>query len=85
MHFVKAAKTLAGTIIDFAVKAEFFFATALFAPHVRANGFRNPENFGLWNLEPGKIILLESEILGSEIGNTVQGVRDPTNDKNPES
>ena len=35
--------------------------------------------------ESGKILLMESEILGFGIQNTAQGIRNPTNDWKPES
>ena len=44
-------------------------------PYVRELEFRNPGNF----------LLVESEILGFGIRNTAQGIRNPTNDWNPES
>ena len=39
-------------------------------------------NFGLWNLESGKILLVESGILGFGIRKTAQGIWNPTNDWN---
>ena len=40
---------------------------------------------GIRILEPGKFLLVESGILGFGIRNTAQGIRNPTNDWNPES
>ena len=40
---------------------------------------------GIRILESGKFLFVESEILGFGIRNTGQGVRNPTNDWNPES
>ena len=55
------------------------------SPQVRKSGFRNSEHFCLWNPESGKILPMESAILGFRIRNTSQGVRNPSNDWNPES
>ena len=54
----------------------------LFSHHVRESGFRK---FLL--LKPGirKFLLLKSGNLGFGIRNTAQGIRNPTNDCNPES
>ena len=40
---------------------------------------------GIRILEPGKFLLVESGILGFGIRNTAQGIRNPTNDWNPDS
>ena len=40
---------------------------------------------GIRILEPGKFPLVESGILGFGIRNTAQGIRNPTNDWNPDS
>ena len=55
------------------------------SPHVRESGFRNMRNLGLKNPESGKIVLVESRILGSGTQNTAQGIRNPTKEWNPES
>ena len=52
-------------------------------PHVRDSGIRKILACGIRNLE--KIFLVESEILGFGIGNSAQGIRNPTNDWNPNS
>ena len=54
-------------------------------PHLRESEFRNPGNFCSWNPESGKILLLESGILGLGPRNTAQGIRNPTKDWNLES
>ena len=46
------------------------------SPHVRESGF--------W-IESGKYLLVESGILGLGIRSTAQGIRNPTDDWNPES
>ena len=56
---------------------------------------QNPGKVCLWNPESGKILLVvsgiwkillvESGILGFGIRNTAQGIRNPTNDWNPQS
>ena len=53
----------------------------IFLPHVREYGFRNPEvrYFCLWNPKSGKILLVESGIIGFGIRNTAQKIRNPTN------
>ena len=56
-----------------------------FSWHAREFGFRNPRNFCLWNPKSGKILLVESEILGLGIQNTAQGIWNPPNDRNSES
>ena len=48
------------------------------SPHVKESGFRNPGNFCIWNPESWKFLLVESGILGL-------GIRNPTNNPNPES
>ena len=50
-------------------------------------GIRNPGNFCLRNPYPesGKILFVESGIPGFGIRNTARGIRNPTNDCNPES
>ena len=53
--------------------------------HVRKSGFQNPGIFCLWNPESGNVLLVEFGILGFGIRNTVQGIRNPTDDCNPES
>lgn len=53
--------------------------------HVRKSGFQNPGIFFLWNPESGNVLLVEFGILGFGIRNTVQGIRNPTDDCNPES
>ena len=40
---------------------------------------------GVWIPESRKFLLVESEIVGLRIWNTAQGIRNPTNDCNPES
>ena len=55
------------------------------SPHVKESGFRNPENFFIWNPESWKFLLVESGILGLGIRNTGVGIRNPTNNSNPES
>ena len=55
------------------------------SPHLREYVFRNPNNFCLWNLQPGKILLMESGLLGFGIRNTAQGIRNPTDDWEAES
>ena len=54
------------------------------SPHVRESGLESDKILLLesWIWE---ILLLESGILGSGIRNTAQGIRNPTNDWNPES
>ena len=47
------------------------------------SGIREIVACGIRNL--GKILLVESRILGFEIQNTAQGIRNPTNDWNTES
>ena len=47
------------------------------------SGIREIVACGIRNL--GKILLVESRILGFEIQNTAQGIRNPTNDWNAES
>ena len=54
-------------------------------PHVRESGSCNPRNVSLWNPEYKKIFLVESGILGFGFRNTVQGIRYPTKNWNPES
>ena len=44
-----------------------------FSPHL----IQNPGNFCFWNPESGKILLLESGILGFGIWKTAQGIRNP--------
>ena len=46
---------------------------------------RHPEYCFLGVPESGKILLMESEILAFVIRNTAQGIRNPTDDWNPES
>ena len=53
-----------------------------FAP---CNGIRNPWSFCLWNPGSGIFLVLESAILEFGFQNAVQGIRNPTNDWNPES
>ena len=55
------------------------------SPHVKESGFRNPGNFCIWNPESWKFLLVESGILGLGIRNTGLGIRNPTNNSNPES
>ena len=55
------------------------------SPHVREYGLRNPRNFGWWNPEARKKEFVKSGILGFGIRNTAQGIRNPSNDCNPES
>ena len=59
----------------------------LLSPHVRESRFRisDSENFCLWNLEFGKILFVESGILGYGIRYTAQGMLNATDDWNPES
>ena len=45
------------------------------SPHIKESGFQNPGNFHLG----------ESGILGFLCQNTTQGIRNPSNDWNPES
>ena len=52
---------------------------------MKESGFRNVENLGLKNPDSGKILLVESGILGFGTQNTVQGIRNPTEEWNPES
>ena len=54
-------------------------------PWISDFGFRNPGNFCLRNPECGKILLVESGILGFEIRVQFNGIRNPTKDWNPES
>ena len=49
----------------------------IISPNVRESGFPNPGNFCFWNPESGKILLLESGILGFGIWKTAQGSRNP--------
>ena len=42
------------------------------SPHVRVSGFRNQENFCLWDPESGKILLMEFGIQGFGIQNRAQ-------------
>ena len=55
------------------------------SPHVKESGFQNPGNFCIWNPESWKFLLVESGILGLGIRNTGVGIRNPTNNSNPES
>ena len=58
------------------------------SPHVRKSGFRIPEcgKFCSWNPKSGKTWLyVKTEILGLGIRNTVERIRNPTKDWNPES
>ena len=59
------------------------------SPNIRESGFRNVRNFCLWKLDfwalESRIQLKESRILCFGIRNTAQGIRNPTNDWNPES
>ena len=50
------------------------------SPHLMECGFRNNGNFCLWNTECGKSLLSSCGIW-----NTAQGIRNLTNDCNPES
>ena len=50
------------------------------SPHLMESGFRNNGNFCLWNTECGKSLLSSCGIW-----NTAQGIRNLTNDCNPES
>ena len=50
------------------------------SPHLMESGFRNEGNFCLWNTESGKSLLSSCGIW-----NTAQGIRNLTNDCNPES
>ena len=51
-----------------------------------ACGILNPGKVCLWwNPESGKSLLVASRILGFRIRNTAQGIRNPTNDWNPQS
>ena len=49
------------------------------------SGFRNPANFCIWNPESWKFLLVESGIRDPGIRNTAVGIRNPTNNPNPES
>ena len=67
---------------------KYILVTRLKWPHVREFGFRNPGNVCLWNPESGKFCswnIKKSGILGFGMRNTAQGIRNPTNDWNPES
>ena len=55
------------------------------SPHLIKSGFWHAENFCLWNPESRKNLLVESRILGFEFRNIPQGIRNLTNDLNPES
>ena len=56
------------------------------SPHsVRDPDSEMREIFALWNPESGKILLEKSGILGSGIWSKVQGIRNPSNEWNPES
>ena len=62
----------------------FWGTKAIFAP---CKGIQIPEsgNFCIWNPESWKFLLVESGILGLGIRNTGVGIRNPTNNSNPES
>ena len=53
---------------------------SLWSPRLLKSGFWNAENFCLWNPESRKNLLVESRILGFGFRNTVQGIRNLTND-----
>ena len=54
-------------------------------PHISKNRIIISAPYkGLRILKSGKILLMESGILGFGIRNTAQGFRNPTNDWNPE-
>ena len=56
------------------------------SPLLRESGFRNVgKGFACGIRNPGKFMLVKSRILGFEIRNTTQGIRDATNDWNPEA
>ena len=46
--------------------------------HCKKSGFRNRRNFCLCNPQSGKILLVESGILGFRIQISAQGIRNPT-------
>ena len=53
------------------------------SPHVMESGIR--EVFACGIRDPGIFLVLESAILDFGFQNAVQGIRNPTNDWNPES
>ena len=55
-------------------------STDSYIAHLMESGFRNNGNFCLWNTESGKSLLSSCGIW-----NTAQGIRNLTNDCNPES
>ena len=64
-----------------------FVSTAL-SPHLRKSWFHNQGNVCSWNAESGQLLVLESWILGFQIWNTGQEIRNPLTivlrTKNPE-
>ena len=59
--------------------------TTYTSPHVWGSGFQNQRNFVCGIRNQGKSLIVESGILGFGIRNTAQGIRNITNDCNPES
>ena len=59
--------------------------TVSWFPHVRFSGFRHGGNLWLWNPESGKVLHVESGVLGFGIRNPAWIIRDLANDWNPES
>ena len=58
--------------------------TICISSHERESGFKTPAIFCEWNPDSGKILLVESGILSLGIRNTAQGIRNLSNDWDPE-
>ena len=58
----------------------YLIVSKILSLQLRETGFMNAEKLCLWNPESGKILLVESGILGFGIWNTAQGTRNPPND-----
>ena len=54
------------------------FRSSACSPHVTESRFRNPQTFCLWNMESGKIFVVESGIIGFGIQNTAPLIWNPT-------
>ena len=52
-----------------------FMATSFCSPHARESVFQNPGNFSPWNQEIGKVLFVQSGILGFTIRYTFQEIR----------
>ena len=58
--------------------------TICISSHERESGFKTPAIFCKWNPDSRKILPVESGILGLGIRNTAQGIRNLSNDWDPE-